>query len=139
MNAGTLNMVTHILRISIYSGCSRKKFVAILLAAALAAGSSVGIRTSHVSKLLRQKYWQGTPAVRSRSSKFSFLSPTNLLVLRSVTTRETIRGSIFFTISGMGKISFPLKNSAYLPTFLIVFQISLGPFMYLLFGLDSVS
>ena len=114
MNAGTLHTVTRILLVSMYSGCNRKNLVAILFAAILAASSSVGIRTSRVAKLLWQKYWQGTPDVRRRSSKFSFFSPTNLLVLRSVTSREMIRGSIFL-ISGMGKIAFPTKNSAYLP------------------------
>ena len=51
---------------------------------------------------------QGTPAFRRKSSNPSFFSPTRRLVFRSITTSETI--------SGMGKISFPLKYSAYLPT-----------------------
>ena len=88
----------------------------MLQAVVFAACSFIGSRASHVAKLLRQKYRQGTPAVRMSSSKLSFLSPTTRLVLRSVATRETIRGSIFCTISGMGKISFTLKNSAHLTT-----------------------
>ena len=101
MNAGTLHTVTRILRVPMYSGCSGKNLVAMLFAATLAVRSSVGIRTSDVVKLLRQKYSQETPVVRHRSSKLSFLSSTNLLDLRSV-----------MTISGMAKISFPLMNSA---------------------------
>ena len=109
-------MVTRILRVPRYSGCSRKNFVMILLEATLAAWSLEGSRTSHVAKLLLQKYWHGTPAFRNRSSNLSFLSPTSRLVFKSVTTRETILGSSFSRSSGMGKISLPLKYSAYLPT-----------------------
>ena len=109
-------MVTRILRVPRYSGCSRKNFVVILFEATLAAWSLEGSRTSHVAKLLLQKYWHGTPALRNRSSNPSFLSPTSRLVFKSVTTRETILGSSFSRSSGMGKISLPLKNSAYLPT-----------------------
>ena len=114
INAGMLQMVDCILRVSIYSGCNRKNLVVMLFAVILTVCSSISSRTSHVVKLLHQKYWQGTPAVWRSSSKFSFMSPTSLLVLRSVMTKERICGSIFLTISGMGKILFPLKNSAYL-------------------------
>ena len=136
MIAGTLHTVTRILRVLIYSGCSRKNLVLILLAAILATCPFVGIGTSHVAKVLRQKYWQGTPDVRRRLSKHSLFKPTNFLVFRSVTTREKIRGSTFGTISGMGKISFPTKNSAYLPT--LSFSQSSGSLCWIFQGLAGV-
>ena len=89
-------MVTRILRVPRYSGCSRKNFVIILDEATLAAWSLDGSRTSHVAKLLLQKYWHGTPAFLRRSSNPSFFRPTSRLVFWSVTTRETILGSSFF-------------------------------------------
>ena len=75
-----------------------------------------GSRTSQVTKLLRQKYWQGTPAFRRRSSKPSFFSPTSRLVFKSVITSDNILGSSFSITSGRGKILLPLKYWAYLPT-----------------------
>ena len=89
-------MVTLSLRVPLYSGCSLKHLVVMLLASSFAAWSSVGRRTSHVAKLLRQKYWHGMPAFLNNSSNVSFFSPTNLLVLRSETTSERILGVHFF-------------------------------------------
>ena len=116
MTAGTFDTVTRSLRVPLYSGCSLKCLVTMLFAAAFAACSSVGNRTSHVAKLLRQKYWHGMPAFLTSSSKMSLLSPTSFFVLRSETTSERILGVNFSTNSGMGSISFPLKYLAYLPT-----------------------
>ena len=114
--AGTLHTVTRSLRAPLYSGCSLKFFVMTSDSATLAACFSVGRRTSHVAKLLRQKYWHGMPAFLIRSSKTSLVSPTSLLVFRSETTRERTLGAILSAISGMGSISFPLKYFANLPT-----------------------
>ena len=116
INAGTLHTVTRTLRVPMYSGCNRKNLVVMVVDAAFAACSLDGSRTSQVAKLLRQKYWQGTPAFRRRSSNPSFFSPTSRLVFRSVITSDNILGSSFSIISGMGKISLPLKYWAYLPT-----------------------
>ena len=106
---------TRILWVSMYSGCSWKNLVVMLVATILAACSSVGSKTSYVAKMRWKKYWQEMPAVRS-SSKASFFSPVTLLVFRSLTTSERIRGSIVLAILGMGKISLPLKYWAYLTT-----------------------
>ena len=114
--AGTLHTVTRSLRAPLYSGCSWKFLVMTSDSATLAACFSVGRRTSHVAKLLRQKYWHGMPAFLIRSSKTSLVSPTSLLVFRSETTRERTLGAILSAISGMGSISFPLKYFANLPT-----------------------
>ena len=114
--AGTLHTVTRSLRVPLYSGCSLKFLVMTSDSATLAACFSVGRRTSHVAKLLRQKYWHGMPAFLISSSNASFVSPTSLLVLRSETTRERTLGAILSAISGMGSISFPLKYFANLPT-----------------------
>ena len=111
-----MQMVTLSLRVPLYSGCSLKHLVVMLLAASFAAWSSVGRRTSHVAKLLRQKYWHGMPAFLNNSSNVSFFSPTNLLVLRSETTSERILGVNLFSNSGMGRISLPLKYFAYFST-----------------------
>ena len=116
MTAGTFDTVTRSLRVPLYSGCSLKCLVTMLFAAAFAACSSVGNRTSHVAKLLRQKYWHGclpsSLALRRclcwAPQAFSFWSQ-----------RRPARGSWVFnfsTNSGMGSISFPLKYLAYLPT-----------------------
>ena len=69
--AGTLHTVTRSLRVPLYSGCSLKFLVITSDSATLAACFSVGRRTSHVAKLLRQKYWHGMPAFLIRSSKTS--------------------------------------------------------------------
>ena len=95
INAGTLLTVTRILRVPKYSGWSRKSFIFMLLEVTFAAWSLEGSRTSHVAKLFLQKYWYGTPAFRSKSSNPSFFSPTSRLDFKSVTTSETIFGSIF--------------------------------------------
>ena len=115
INAGTLQTVTRILRVPKYSGWSRKNFVFMLLEATFAAWSLEGSRTSHVAKLFLQKYWHGTPAFRSKSSNPSFFSPTSRLDFKSVTTSETILVSIFWRISGMGKISLPLNSQHICP------------------------
>ena len=109
----------------LYSGCGLKCLVTISPVAALAACSSVGSRTSHVAKLLRQKYWHGMPAFLNSSSKVSLFSPTSLLVFRSEMTSKRILGVTLSTISGMGSISFPLKYFAYLST--LSFLKSSGP------------
>ena len=106
MLAGTLDTVTRSLRVPLYYGCNLKCFVTILFAPAFAACSSVGSRTSHVAKILRQKYWHGMPAFLNSSSKVSLFSPTSLFVFRSEMTSERILGVNFSTISGMGSISF---------------------------------
>ena len=62
-----------------------KNFAVIFVAAVLAAGSSIGNKTSQIVNLCLQKYWQGMPAVWRNSSKASFFNPVTLLVLRSVT------------------------------------------------------
>ena len=125
MKAGTLHTVTRSLRVPLYSSCSLKFLVTISLAAALAACSSVGSRTSNVAKLLRQKYWHGMPAFLNSSTKVSLFSPTSLLVFRSETTSERILSVTFSTISGIGSISFPSNYFAYLPT--LSFSKSSGP------------
>ena len=94
----------------------------MLQASVFVACSFVGSRTSHVAQLLRQKYWQGTPAVRMSSSKLSFLSPTSLLVLRSVTTREMIGTQFFAPFQEWARFFFPLKNSAYLRTLTFLYS-----------------
>ena len=94
-----------------YSGCNWKNLVAILLAATLAACSSVGIKTSHnfcgrnIDRV-RLMFGEGPQNFPSLARPAFW----------SVMTSETIRGSIFFNISGMGKILFPTKNSVYLLT-----------------------
>ena len=125
MMAGTLQTVTRSLRVPLYSGCSLKCFVMMSDSAVLAACFSVGRRTSHVAKLLRQKYWLGMPAFLNSSSKTSLVSPTSLFVLRSETTSERTLGVIFSAISGMGSISLSLKYLANLPT--RSFSYSSGP------------
>ena len=125
MIAGTLHTVTRSLRVPLYSGCSLKCFVMMSDSAVFAACFSVGRRTSHVSKLLRQKYWHGMPAFLNSSSKTSFVSPTSLFVLRSETTSERTLGVILSAISGMGSISLPLKYLANLST--RSFSYSSGP------------
>ena len=125
MMAGTLQTVTRSLRVPLYSGCSLKCLVMMSYSAVLAACFSVGRRTSHVAKLLRQKYWHGMPAFLNSSSKTSLVSPTSLFVLRSETTSERTLGVILSAISGMGSISLPLKYLAYLPT--PSFSYSSGP------------
>ena len=116
MMAGTLQTVTRSLLVPLYSGCSLKCLVMMSDSAVLAACFSVGRRTSHVAKLLRQKYWHGMPAFLNSFSKTSLVSPTSLFVLRSETTSERTLGVIFSAISGMGSISLPLKYLANLPT-----------------------
>ena len=116
INTGMLQILTLILRVPRYSGCSRKNFVMVLLDATFSACSAEESKTSYVAKLPLQKYWHGTSAFRRRSTKLSFFKPTSRLVFMSDTTKETILGSSLWRISGIGKISFPLKYSAYLPT-----------------------
>ena len=125
MNAGTLHTFTRILQVPIYSGCNRKSLVVMLLDAALAACSSEGSRTSHIAKLLRQKYWLETPAFRSRSSNPSFLRPTSRLVLMSVTTSERIIGSSFWT---KDFVAFQIFGILAHPVLLIILWISLLDF-----------
>ena len=78
--------------------------------------SSEGSKTSHVAKLLRQKYFPGMFAVFKRSSKVSFLIPASLLVLMSVTTKDRVFGSTASTNSGIGSISQSLKYFSYFST-----------------------
>ena len=52
INAGTLHTVTRTLRVPMYSGCSRKNLVVMVVDAAFAACSLDGSRTSQVAKLL---------------------------------------------------------------------------------------
>ena len=104
-----------------YSGCSRKNLVMMVMDTVFSACSLVGSRTSQVAKLRLQKYWHGTSAFLRRSSNPSFFSPTS-------PTKDTVLGSSFSMISGMGKISLSLKYWAYLPT--RSFSWSPGPFCW---------
>ena len=107
--AGTLHTVTRSLRVPLYSGCSLKFLVITSDSATLAACFSVGRRTSHVAKLLRQKYWHGMPAFLIRSSKTSLVSPTSLLVFRSETTRERTLGGDLICYLRDGQYFIPLE------------------------------
>ena len=109
---GTLHTVTLILRLPLYSGWSRKNFYEMLFPASFTASSSGGSRTSQVAKPHRA----GIPADSNSSSKVSLLIPANLLVFMSVTTKDWVWGWTTSTSSSIGKILFPWKYFAYLPT-----------------------
>ena len=109
-NARTLQTVTWTLLVPMNSTWSRKNLSRYC--------SSVGSKASHIAKLRLQKYWYGMPAVRRSSSNVSFFTPVSLLVLRSVTTRDRIRGSRALEISGIGKMTLHWKYWIYLPTLL---------------------
>ena len=122
MMAGTLQTVMRSLRVPLYSGCSLKCLVIISVSAVLAACFSVGSRTSHVAKLLRQKYWHGMPAFLNSSSNTSLVSPTSLFVLRSETTSERTLGVI------LSAIAFEIFGKSAHPVFLVFFRSSLLSF-----------
>ena len=128
--AGTLHTVTRSLRVPLYSGCSLKCFVVISDSAVLAACFSVGRRTSHVTKLFRQKYWHGMPAFFISSSNTSFGSPTSLLVLRSETTRERTLGGnpVCDFRDGQDFVSFKIFGESAHPVCLVFFRSSLLAF-----------
>ena len=85
-----------------------------LILASLTASSSEGSRTSQVAKLCRQKCRHGIPADFKSSSNVSFLTPANLLVLRSMMMNDRVFGSTFATDSGIGSILFPRKYDSVL-------------------------
>ena len=73
------------------------------------------------------------PARRS-SSQLSFLNPHSLLVLMSTTTREMVLGSSTWVTAGMGKITLPWTQGAYLPN--LSFLESSGLFLVIYFPGD---
>ena len=121
--AGTLHTVTRILRVPIYSGRSRNNLDVVQLATSFEACSFLGSRTSHVAKLLLQKYSTGMPAVCRNFLKTSFVKPVSLLVLRSTTNNDRILGSRRSDIPGMGKmmLSFRVRSILAHPISFIIF------------------
>ena len=106
---GTLHTVSRILCVPIYSGSSLKNFLVMQLSINFAACSFVDSRTSQVAKLLLQKYCVGMLAVCRSSSKTSFVKPTSLLVLRSMTLNERILVSRRSVIPRMDEMMLSLK------------------------------
>ena len=66
------------------------------------------------------------PAVFKSSSNVSFSMPANLLVRKSVTTKDRVLGSTASTSSGIGMISLSLKYCVYIST--LSLSQSLGDF-----------
>ena len=87
---GMLHTVTLILLWPLYSSWSWKNIVVIVSSASFLAKSSESSRGFNVAKFCLQKYRHGTPAVFKSSSKVSFFSPANLLVLKSDITKDVV-------------------------------------------------
>ena len=107
---GTLDPVTLIRQVPLYSGWSRKCLLEALLSANFTASSSEGSRTSQVAKLHWQKYRHGMPADFRSSSKVSFLISANLPVLKSVIMSDRVFGSTSVTSSGTYLVSFEVRS-----------------------------
>ena len=74
----------------------------------------LGARFGYVTQMLAAPTASTSSFNNHQSS--AFLNRSSRHVFKLVTTSETILDSSFCRNSGMGKISFPFKQSAYLPT-----------------------
>ena len=68
------------------------------------ASSSDGSRTLQAAKLRLQKYLAGIPVAFSNFANVFFLMLANLLVFKSVTTKDRVLGSTSLTSLGIGNI-----------------------------------